>query len=666
MPKRRVLLLVLLTIVIAFAPLLGRADEWPQYRGANRDGQAGVEGLLHSWIEAQPGEAWRRPIGMGFSAISIADGKVYTMEANETEEAVLAIDASTGETIWRKVVGETEEFFPGGGPRTTPTVTDGMIYTVSSHSRFLAMRADDGEILWERNLQDYGPVPRYGYSASPLVDGTRVLVLVGDRQKQPGVAAFDRATGELLWEALDGPAGYASPIVAEIDGVRQYIFSTFVSITGLSTDGEVLWTHETGPKTALPMPVFVAPDAVFVSTADDQFGGLMIRVTRGEAGFQTEEVWKERLMRNHFNTSVLIDGYLYGFDNSTFRCLDAATGKKLWAKRGFGKGSLVAAGNLLYVLSDDGVAALVHASPEGYVEAGRMQVMEGRSWTAPSLADGHIFMRDFDEMVALDVRGSGGEMAASAAPESTIAKMEFGPDGLSVEQIIDKHVAARGGRDNWASVDGIALDGIYAAFSEQSNFTLVRQRGDSYRLDFEMLGGHAIRARDTEGHSWWQHALLQAEPARVVEGVYKPLLERESLFGPLLLDHAARGIEVKLAGTGEIDGQATIELLVTFPDGQEETWHLNAQTYLELAVDSSVHDYTQAEGPIDQRAFFSDFREVDGIVIPFRIDLEFGARLEEMRVANAKINPKIDPTMLKAPPPPPPSTDEEGEDGSDG
>jgi len=653
------LILLLIALVATTSP--GAATDWPQYRGPDRDGQADAEGLMQSWAEAQPVEVWRRPIGIGFSAVSVAGDHVYTMEATETEEAILAIDRARGETVWRKVVGETEDFFPGGGPRTTPTVSDGMLYTVSSHSRLLAMSAADGEIVWEKDLRDYGPVPRYGYSASPLIDENRVIVLVGDRKKQPGVAAFDRQSGELIWEALDGPTGYASPIIAEIGGVKQYVFSTFVSLIGLSTEGEVLWTHDTDPKTALPMPVFVAPDTVFVSTADDQFGGMMVRVTRTEDGFQTEEVWKERLMRNHFNTAVLIEGHLYGFDNSTFRCLDAATGEKKWAKRGFGKGSLVAAGNLLYVLSDDGVVALVHASPEGYAEAGSLQVMEGRSWTAPSLADGRLYVRDFDELVSLDVSGSGGTSTAMPIAEPTLAIARFGPDGLTLEQIIDKHVAARGGRERWTAVQGISLEGIYAAFSEQSDFTLVSQRGDSYRLDFEMLGGHAIRARDTEGHPWWQHALLQAEPAQIVEGVYKPLLERESLFGPLLLDHADRGIEVKLAGTGEIDGQATIDLTVTLPDGQEETWHLNAQTYLEVAVDSKVHDYTQAEGPIDQRAFYSDFREVDGIVLPFRVDLEFGARLEEMRVAKVTINPEIDPGKLKAPPPPPEAEDGEEE-----
>jgi hypothetical protein len=526
------------------------------------------------------------------------------------------------------------------------------------------MAAETGEILWEKNLGEYGPVPRYGYSASPLADENRLLVLVGDRQKQPGVLALDRETGEVLWEALGGPTGYASPVIAEIGGMKQYLFSTFVAVLGLSTEGEFLWSHETGPKTALPMPVFIAPDKVFVATADDQFGGLMLRVTKGEDGFRAEELWKERLMRNHFNTSIEIDGHLYGFDNATFRCLDAVTGERKWAERGFGKGSLAAAGSLLYVLSDDGVVALVHATPEGYIEAGRMQVMEGRSWTAPSLANGHLFVRDFDEMVSLDLRGDASATAAAASPSRELSRVTFGPSGMTLDEIVENHIEARGGRERWEDVDALELRGVYAAFSEQSDFTLVRRRGNEYRLDFEMLGGPAIRARGPEG-PWWQHALLQPEPARVTEGVYEPMLERESLFGPLLLDYQEKGVEVKLAGTGEINGRATIALEVTLPGGAQETWHLDTQTYLEVAIDSQVHDYTQAEGPIAQRAFYTDFREVDGILFPFRVDLEFGARLEEMRVSEVRVNPEIDAARLQAPPLPPAEEASEQTEGQD-
>ena len=642
-------LAILVTAALALTVPLAAGD-WPQYRGPDRSGVVSESDLLSSWIDEAPGIAWRRPIGEGFSGMAIHGERLYTMEAVGSEEALLAIDRASGETTWRTVVGETDEFFPGAGPRSTPTVAGNRLYTVSSKSRLLAVGTANGEIVWEHDLTQYGPVPRYGYSASPLVDGDNVVVLAGDRGKGPGVISFDRGSGEIRWQALEGPTGYSSPIVAEIGGSRQYVFSTFSGIVGLATDGELLWQHDTDPKTALPMPVFVPPDRIFVATADDSFGGMLIRVEAGEDGFRTAEVWRERLMRNHFNTSVLVDGFLYGFDNATFRCLDAATGERRWAARGFGKGSLVASGDLLFVLSDTGEVALVEATPEEYREAGRLEVMQGRSWTSPSLADGHLYVRDFDELVSLDLRGASGtaaEIVAVATSSTVIEPVTFGPDGLDVVEILARHRAARGG-ERWNEVGALEITGTYTAFSQPSEFRLVRLADDRYRLDFDLLGGPAIRARDSTG-PWWRHELLAPEPARITEGPYEPLLVRESLFGPLLLDPAARDLEVELVGSGEINGRTTIDLEVTFPDGSKETWHLDPQSYLEVAVDSRVHDFTQAEGPIDQRAFYSDFRRVDGLVVPFQLDLEFGARLEEMEIESVKVDPEVDEDWLAGP-----------------
>ena len=293
-----------------------------------------------------------------------------------------------------------------GGPRSTPTVVDGVVYTTTSQALLLALDAADGARIWEKDLTEFGPPPRFGYATSALVDGRLVIVEVGDRDKAPGVVALDRASGELVWSSLEGPAGYSSAIAMEIGGVRQYVFFRRAGqeAVGLSTDGDVLWRFATPEAlAAIVMPIPVPPDRVFLSTSDDSFGGHMIRIRPGTDGFTVDELWSERLMRNHFNTSVLVDGHLYGFDNGTLRCLDAATGEKRWGRRGFGKGSVVAAGDLLYVLSDAGLVALVRATPDGFEELGRRQVMEGRSWTAPSIAHGRLYLRDFDEIVSLAI-----------------------------------------------------------------------------------------------------------------------------------------------------------------------------------------------------------------------------------------------------------------------
>ena len=379
-----------------------------------------VPGLLESWAEGQPTVVWRQPIGTGYSAVTAVGDRLYTMDADENLEHVLCLDMATGKMLWKVDAGEFVQAELGdGGPRSTPTVVDGVVYTTTSQALLQALDAEDGTMIWKRDLTEMGPSPRFGYAASALVEGDTVILEVGDKDKSPGIVALDRKTGEVAWSSLEGPAGYSSAIVAEIGGVRQYVAFRRAGqeAVGLSTSGEVLWRFPTPDAlAAIVMPIFMPPDRIFLSTSDDSFGGHMIRVLAGDEGFEAEELWSERLMRNHFNTSVLVDGHLYGFDNGTLRCLDAATGEKRWAKRGFGKGSVVASGDLLYVLSDAGLVVLVRASPAGFEELGRSQVMEGRSWTAPSLANGRLYLRDFDEIVSLDVGGAVSKSSQEGAP----------------------------------------------------------------------------------------------------------------------------------------------------------------------------------------------------------------------------------------------------------
>ncbi len=401
------------TLAVLLLASFAEAADWPQYRGPERLGKSAEPGLAAGWPEAGPPIAWRRPIGGGYSAVVGAGERLYTMEASDEEEAVVALDAATGETVWRVAVGPFVQAELGdGGPRSTPAVADGQVIAVSSQGRLVSLATIDGELGWDKDLTEWGPVPRFGYSMSPLLDGDLVIVEAGEREKEPGILAFDRATGELRWSALKGPTGYTSPVVTTIGGVRQFVFARFSEVVALSVDGGVLWRHEVSPHAAIPMPVLVAPDRIFISSSEDTFGSMMLRVTREGDEYRTEELWTQRLMRNHFNSSVEVGGFLYGFDNGTLRCLDAASGERLWSKRGFGKGSLVAAGSLLFVLGDGGTAAQVHADPAGYREGGRLQLTEGgRAWTEPSLANGRLLVRDFDEIVSLELRQQEPEVA---------------------------------------------------------------------------------------------------------------------------------------------------------------------------------------------------------------------------------------------------------------
>lgn len=227
----------------------------------------------------------------------------------------------------------------------------------------------------------------------------------------------------------------------------------------------------------------------------------------------------------------------------------------------------------------------------------------------------------------------------------TIAAFAQGP---SLEAIVAGNLDARGGGERWRAVESLHLAGTYAAFSDYEPFELIRARGDLYRLDFSILGGPATRAHDSVG-PWWQHPLLQPESGRLEEGPYKGMLEREALFGPILLDYSDRGIEIAVVGPSEIEGIEALELVLTFPGGSQERWFLDPVSFREVASETQVHDFTQSAEPLRQRTFFDDFREVGGLVLPHRVEIEFGHRLETMSVEKAAVDLELKPETFSPP-----------------
>ena len=212
-------------------------------------------------------------------------------------------------------------------------------------------------------------------------------------------------------------------------------------------------------------------------------------------------------------------------------------------------------------------------------------------------------------------------------------------------EIVARYLEARGGAENWRQVESLQMTGVFSVVSKRSRFTLIRQQGDLYRLDYMMQDVPAIRARDAQG-PWMLNAWLSPEVGRVEEDPYKSQLERESLFPLLLLDYEKKGIKIESLGPGDIEGIPTVGLAITLPGGQEETWHLDAESYLEVAADSQIYDYTQLADPMQQRIFYDDFRQVEGLQFPFQIEWEFWARLETMTVEEVVINPEVAPARF--------------------
>ena len=414
--KNAIPLLLLLTAA-------AQAADWPQWRGPQRDGISSETGLLQSWSADGPAVQWRTRLGNGFSGISIANGRVFTMFARGADEFAICLDAETGAERWRHRTGPYYKETQGGdGPRSTPTVEGEIVYVLGATGKLFALAAASGAPIWEKDLvaEFDSEVPKWGFSTSPLIeddlllveaggrDGNFVVDMVIDRKTAVTAVALDKATGATAWTALHEKMSYSSPIAFTAAGARQLAYFTAYSLTGLAPeDGRVYWRYpyKTRYDVSAATPIFIPPNRLFISTGDDN-GGVVLQIKSHGDSLAIEPVWQNKKMKNHFGTSVLYDNHLYGFDNAILKCLDAHTGQEKWKTRGYGKGTLLVADGQLIVLGEEGQLGLVEATPAGFREKTKAQVLNGRCWTMPSLADGRLYVRDESEIVCLNVQGA--------------------------------------------------------------------------------------------------------------------------------------------------------------------------------------------------------------------------------------------------------------------
>lgn len=397
-------MLALLGAGLAFCT--ATAGDWPQLRGPARDGISAETGLLRSWPEGGPRVIWRKPLGEGYSGLSVVGGRIYTMYGRGADEFVACLDAANGTEIWRFRVDANWKDSMGNGPRSTPTHHEGTVYALSSGAKLVAIDAQDGTRRWGRDLKaEYGAqVPRWGVSGSVHVEGARVIVEVGGKAGA-SLVAFAREDGAEAWRSLSGQPGYSTPLAITVSGLRQIVVFSAKSLRAVApADGKLLWElpWETSYDVNAAMPIFIPPDRLFISSGYDVGGALLrIQVADGKASVKT--VWQNREMKNQFSTSVVHGGVIYGFDDKTLKAVDLETGATRWRARGLGHGSLMAADGLLIVLGDNGQLLIADATGEAYKERARTQLFNGKTWTVPTLAGGRLYVRDETELVALAV-----------------------------------------------------------------------------------------------------------------------------------------------------------------------------------------------------------------------------------------------------------------------
>jgi outer membrane protein assembly factor BamB len=383
-------------------------DDWPQWRGKNRDGISAEKGLLKSWPAAGPPRVWQAAgAGEGYSSFSAAHGRLYTMGAREGTEYVMAFDAATGKKIWERASGRRFSNDQGDGPRGTPVVDGTQLYALGASGDLVSLDAAPGKVAWSVNvLQKFGGRNiRWGLSESPLVLSDRILVNAGARGAS--IVALKKADGSEIWRSGNDESGYSSAVLQTVGGIPQAIYFTASRAVGVDTrDGRQLWSYSrVSNQTANIATPIVRGDRVFLSS-DYGTGAALLELTADGKSIDMREVYFTNEMRNHHASSILIGEHLYGFSSAILTAMKFDTGEVAWKARSVGKGSMIFADERLYLFSERGVVGLAEANPSAYREHGRFEIQTGSSptWSHPIVANGQLVLRDQDTIYAYDVR----------------------------------------------------------------------------------------------------------------------------------------------------------------------------------------------------------------------------------------------------------------------
>ncbi len=411
MTYRHLLQLVFIVgLTTSAAGQTGPGGDWPQWQGPDRNNVSRETGLISQWPASGPPVVWTAGgVGAGYGSIAIKDDRIFVQGSAGGRSVLYTLNRADGKGLWSKAIGAAGSNDRGSGPRSTPTLDGDRVYVLTENGDLACLKAQDGTAVWQRNiLKDFGGHNiNWLLSESPLVDGDRVIVTPGGASA--GMVSLDKMTGRTVWVAkeLSDEAGYASAIVADVQGVRTIMTLTGEAGIGVrASDGKLMWHHKSvANRTAnIATPVFF-DNKVFYTSAYGT-GAALLGLTAQAGEIKAQEIYFTRDMQNHHGGVVLVNGYLYGFNNSILSCLNFATGETMWRNRSVGKGSLTYADGHLYLLGEDNVVGLADASPVAYKETGRFKIADKGlpSWAHPVVSGGRLYIRNQDTLSAYDVR----------------------------------------------------------------------------------------------------------------------------------------------------------------------------------------------------------------------------------------------------------------------
>lgn len=392
----------------------GKPGDSPQFRGPRRDGQAGGgNNIANTWPRSGPKPEWSASgLGEGFSAVSVANGRVYTMGLTGTEEKVFALNERDGRPGWSvSTGGSAYRDGSGNGPRCTPTVDGDRVYALGALGDLVCLDARTGQRRWHKNvLKEFGGnAGHWGICESPLIDGEKVIVTPGGRGAT--LVALNKNTGDEIWKSRvpnDPGPGYASAIAVEVGGVRQYVNFTARGLIGVrANDGEFLWQSNSSANGTANCSAAVFHDNHVFYGSGYGTGGSCLKLESNGNTTRAEEVYKTKDMKNHHGGMVVVDGFLYGCDEQILTCLDLLSGKVMWKERSPGKGSITFADGMLIVRNEQGPVTLVEANSQRYVEKGQFDQpnrSRQQAWAYPVVANGHLLLRDQGSLLCYDLR----------------------------------------------------------------------------------------------------------------------------------------------------------------------------------------------------------------------------------------------------------------------
>ena len=395
----------------AAKPTALAAVDWNQFRGPQRDNLSPESGLADKWPEGGP-ELLQTisGIGEGYASVSLVGELMYTMGNVDGGEQVIALNRKTGEIVWKTRNGDEYQEGQGNGPRGTPTVIDGMVYSLGGNGDLSCIKADNGEMVWQVNiLKSFGGGNiTWGISESVLIDDGKVICSPGGSDAT--VVALDAKSGNVIWKSKvpeQPAASYASPVAMTIGKIKQYVIFTSKGICGVrADDGEPLWGQNASSNGTANCATPLVVDNYVFSSSDYGTGAELVQLIPSGKSVQAKQVYFTKDMKNHHGGMVLLDGHVFGSNGDMLSCVELKTGKPTWRERSM-KGSVVYADKKIVFRNENGPVVLLAADTQKYTELGRFDQPERSNrpaWAHPVIADGKLYLRDMDKLLVYNLK----------------------------------------------------------------------------------------------------------------------------------------------------------------------------------------------------------------------------------------------------------------------